>query len=105
MDDWVFLMTGYFSVDNLEKAISETRKQFEQSQLQLHTTQQAEAALQSKVASLTAQMKHLWSCLQDLNHAHNELINHSMEQHETISSLRSRFISRVLNVGPISQFL
>ena len=101
MDDWVSLMTDYSSVDNLEKTVSEAHKQLEQSQLQLHTPQQAEAALQSQVASLTSELEHLRSRLQDHNHTHNELMSHSMEQLETIGSLRSQLTIKSSNAEPI----
>ena len=77
MDEWVSLMTDYSSLDNLEKAVSEARQQFEQSQLQLRSTEQAEAALHSQVASLTTEVEHLRSRLQDLNDTHNNLVTHS----------------------------
>ena len=89
MDEWVSLRTDYSSVDNLEKAVSEARNQLEQPQLQLRSTQQAEAALHSQVASLTLEVEHLRSRLQDLTDTHNDLMNHSMAQFETIGSLRA----------------
>ena len=105
MDEWVSLMTDYSSVDNLEKAVSEARQQLEQSQLQLRSTQQAEAALHSQVASLTAEVGHLRSRLQDLNDTHNDLMNHSMAQLETIGSLRSQLTNKSSNAEPILHLL
>ena len=78
MDEWVSLITDYSSVDNLEKAVSEAGRQLEQSQLQLRSPQQAEVALHSEVASMTAEVEHLRSRLQDLNDTHNDLMTHSM---------------------------
>ena len=105
MDEWVFLMTDYSSVDNLQKAISGAPKQLEQSQLQLHTTQQVEAVLQSQVASLTSELEHLRSRLRDLNHTHKELMSHSMEQLETIGSLRSQLTTESSNSEPTLRLL
>ena len=105
MDEWVSLMTDYSSVDNLEKAVSEARKQLEQSQLQLRSTQQAEAALHSQVGSLTNEVKHLRSSLPDLTDTHKDLINHSMAQFETIGSLRSQLTDKSSNAKPILRFL
>ena len=100
MDEWVSLMT-----DNLEQAVSEARKQLEQSQQQLRSTQQAEAALQSQVASLTTEVEHLRSRLQDLTATHNDLMNHSMAQLETIGSLRSQLTNKSSNAEPILRLL
>ena len=105
MDEWVSLMTDYSSVDNLEQAVSEARKQLEQSQQQLRSTQQAEAALHSQVASLTTEVEHLRSRLQDLTATHNDLMNHSMAQLETIGSLRSQLTNKSSNVEPILRLL
>ena len=105
MDEWVSLMTDYSSVDNLEQAVSEARKQLEQSQQQLRSTQQAEAALQSQVASLTTEVEHLRSRLQDLTATHNDLMNHSMAQLETIGSLRSQLTNKSSNAEPILRLL
>ena len=105
MDEWVSLMTDYSSVDNLENAVSEARKQLEQSQLQLRSTQQAEAALHSRVASLTTEVEHLPSRFQDLNDTHNDLMNHSMAQLETIGSLRSQLTNKSSNAEPILRLL
>ena len=105
MDEWVSLMTDYSSVDNLEKAVSEARQQLEQSQLQLRSTQQAEAALHSQVASLTAEVGHLRSRLQDLNDTHNDLMNHSMAQLETIGSLRTQLTNKSSNAEPVLHLL
>ena len=105
MDEWVSLMTDCSSVDNLEKAVSEAREQLEQSQLQLRSTQQAEAALHSQVASLTVEVEHLRSRLQDLNDTHNNLMTHSMVQLETIDSLRSQLTTKSSNAEPILRLL
>ena len=105
MDEWVSLMMDYSSVDNLEKAVSEAHKQLEQSQLQLRSTQQAEAALHSQVASLTAEVEHLRSRLQDLTDTHNDLMNHSMAQLETIGSLRSQLTNKSSTAEPILRLL
>ena len=105
MDEWVSLMTDYSSVDNLEKAVSESRKQLEQSQLQLRSNQQAEAALHTQVASLTTEVEHLRSRLQDLTDTHNDLMDHSMAQLETIGSLRSQLTNKSSNAEPILRFL
>ena len=105
MNEWVSLMTDYSSVDNLEKAVSEAHKQLEQSQLQLRSSQQAEAALHSHVASLTTEVGHLRSRLQDLTDTHNDLMNHSMAQHETIGSLRSQLTNKSSNAEPIVRLL
>ena len=105
MDEWVSLMTDYSSVDNLEKAVNETRKQLEQSQLQLRSTQQTEAALHSQVSSLTTEVEHLRSRLQDLTDTHNDLMNHSMGQLETIGSLRSQLTNKSSTAEPILRLL
>ena len=84
MDEWVSLMTDFSSVDNLEEAVSEARQQLEQSQLQLRSTQQAEAALLFQVASLTAEVEHLRFRRQDINDTHNNLMTPITEQLETI---------------------
>ena len=105
MDEWVSLMTDYSSVDNLENAVSEARKQLEQSQLQLRSTQQAEAALHSQVASFTTEVEHLRSRLQDVTDTHNDLMNHSMAQLETIGSLRSQLTNKSSNAEPILRLL
>ena len=105
MDEWVSLMTDYFSVGNLEKAVSEARKQLEQSQLQLRSTRQAEAALHSQVGSLTTEVEHLRSRLQDFTDTHNDLMNHSMAQPETIGSLRSQLRNKSSNAEPILRLL
>ena len=98
-------MTDYSSVDNLEKAVSEARKQLEQSQLQLRSTQQAQAALHSQVASLTAEVEHLRSRLQDHNDTHNNLMTHSIAQLEAIGSLRSQLTTKSSNAEPILRLL
>ena len=105
MDEWVSLMTDYSSVDNLEEAVTEARKQLEQSQLQLRSTQQTEAALHSQVASLTTEVEHLRSRLQDLTDTRNDLINHSMAQLETLGSLRSQLTNKSSNAEPILRLL
>ena len=105
MDEWVSLMTDYSSVDNLETAVSEAQKQLEQSQLQLRSTQQAEAALHSQVASLTTEVEHLRSRLQDLTDTHNDLMNLSMAQLETIGSLRSQLTNKSSTAEPILRLL
>ena len=105
MDEWVSLMTDYSCVDNLNKAVSEARRQLEQSQLQLCSTQQAEAAQQSQVPFLTAEVEHLRSRLQDLNDTHNNLMTHTMAQLETIGSLRNQFTNKSSNAQPILRFL
>ena len=105
MDEWVFLMADYSSVDNLENAVTEARKQLEQSQLQLRSTQQAEAALHSQVASLAVEMEHLRSRLQDLNDTHNNLMTHSMAHFETTGSLRSRLTTKSSNAKAILRLL
>ena len=101
MDEWVSLMTDYSSADNREKAVSEDCKQLEQSQLQLRSTQQAEAALRSQVGSFITEVEHLRSRLQDLTDTHNDLMNHSMAQLETIGSLRSQLTNKSSNAEPI----
>ena len=98
-------MTENSFVDNTENAVPEARKQLEQSQLQLHTTHPAEAALQSQVESLTAELGHMRSRLQDFNHTHNELMSHSKDELETIVSLRSQFPSKSSNSEPILRLL
>ena len=105
MDEWVCLMTDYSSVDNLEKAVTEARKQLEQSQLQLRSTQQTEAALHSQVASLTTEVEHLRSRVQDFTDSHNDLMNHSMTQLETIGSLRSQLTNKSSTAEPILRLL
>ena len=105
MDEWVHLMPDYSSVDNLEKAVSAICKQLQQSQLQLRATQQAEAALQSQVASLTADAEHLRSRLEDLNDTYNDLMTHSMAQSETIGWLRSQLTTKSSNAEPVLSFL
>ena len=105
MDEWVSLMTDYSSVDNLEKAVSEARKQLEQSQLHFRSFQQAEAALHSQVGSLTTEVELLRSRLQDLTDTHNNLMNHSMAQLETIGSLGSQLTNKSSNAEPILRLL
>ena len=105
MAEWVSVMTEYSSLDNFEKAGSEAHKQLEQSQLQLQTTEQAEAALQSQVASLTAEVGHLRSRFQDVNHTRNELMSHSMDQIEMILSLHSQLTSKSSNSQPLLRLL
>ena len=105
MDEWVSLMTDYSSVDNLEKAVSDARKQLEQSHLPLRSTQQAEAALHAQVGSLTTEVKHLRSRLWDLTDTHNDLIDHSTAQFETIGSLRSQVTNKSSNSEPILRLL
>ena len=105
IDEWVSLMTDYSSVDNLEKAVSEARQQLEQSELQLRSTQQAEAALHSQVASLTAEVEYLRPRVQDLNDTHNNLMTQSMAQLETIGSLRSQLTTQTSNAEPILRLL
>ena len=105
MDEWVSLMTDYSSVDNLEKVVSEARKQLEQSQLQLRSTQQAEAALHSQVAPLTIEVEHLRSRLQDVTDTQKHLMNHSMAQPETIGSLRSQLTNKSSNAESVLRLL
>ena len=105
MDEWVSLMPHYSSVDNLETAVSEAHKQLEQSQLQLRSTQQAEASLHSQVASLTTEVEHLRSRLQDPTDTHNDLMNHSMAQFETIGSLRSQLTNKSSTAEPMLRLL
>ena len=99
------MMTDYSSVDDLEKVVSEACKQLEKSQLQLHTAEQAETSLQSQVAALTAEVEHLWSCLQDLIYTHNEFTSQSMEQLETIDSLRIQLTHKTSNSEAILRLL
>ena len=99
VDEWVSLMTDYSSVDDLEKAVSEARKHLEQSQLQLHSTQEAEAALQSQIASLAAEVELLRSRLPDLKDTHNQLMSQSVEQLETIGSWSSQLTTKPSNAA------
>ena len=105
MDEWVSLMTDNSSVDNLEKTVSEAPKQLEQSQLHFRSSQQTEAALHSQVASLTNEIEHLRSRLQDLTDTHNDLMNQSMAQIETIGSLRSQLTKKSSTAEPILRLL
>ena len=89
MNEWVSLMTEYSSVGDLEQAVSDACKQLEQSQLQLQTTQQAEAVVQSGVSSLNPEGEQLCSRLHNQTKTHNELESHSKEQLETIRSMPS----------------
>ena len=89
MDEWASLMAEYSSVGDLDQAVSDARKQLKQSQLQLQTTPQAEAAMQSRVSSLNAEVEQLRSLLHNVTETHNELKSHSKEQLKTIRSMRS----------------
>ena len=101
MDEGVSLMTDSSSVDNIERAVSEARKQLEQSQQQLRSTQPAEAALHFQVSSLTAEEEHLCSRLQDFSDTHNNFMTLSMTQLEMIGSLHSQLTTKSSNSEPV----
>ena len=105
MFEWVSMMTDYASVHNLEQLVSDARNKLEQSQLHLQTTQQAEAALQPRVSSMNAEVEQLRSRFHDLTNTDNELVRYSMEQLQSIGSLRSQLASKSSNSEPISRLL